>query len=197
MTKRKNSDRLLGLLERIERLEDEKAQLAADIGMVKKEAKGLGFDIKVVNQMLRERRMEPEERADYQSLCELYRAALGMLDGTPLGDAARKRLLPPDPDADEPPGDPFGSGEAPPSDTAAPPPSADDVKSARAEGGEAARKGRPVTGNPYSYGDARRSAWDEGWCATAGSDGMEVPDAWRRRKPAKPTDATPPADPPQ
>jgi hypothetical protein len=39
--------------------------------------------------------------------------------------------------------------------------------------------------NPYVAGDPRRAYWDEGWCEEVGSDGMDVPDAWRR-KPNKP-----------
>ena len=196
---------LLSLIERIERLEEERAALAGDIKDVKAEAKASGFDPKVIMQMLRERRMSASQRAEWQALCETYRAALGMLDGTPLGAAARRRFMdpppPPAPPSAPPPASAAAPGSSPDADADAdaaagpvpaeapevPPrtPGADDVKAARAEGAEAAREGVKVTGNPYAFDDPRRAAWDEGWCGEAGSDGMDLPAAWRRAKPPK------------
>src|SRR5690606_26190073 len=77
----------------IEALEEEKAAIAERIRARKADAKACGFDTKVINQMLKERRMDRAEAEEFAALCEIYRAALGMLDGTPLGDAARKRLM--------------------------------------------------------------------------------------------------------
>ena len=177
------SDRLLRFVERMEAVEGRKRALMAELGFIKKEAKLAGFDLRVIGQMMRERQVDPEERRTYLALCELYRASLGMLDGTPLGEAARRRLLPPEPPKaddgpDQLPFDPDAEDGPKPVVSA---PSADDVKAARAEGQDAAASGKPVTANPYAFDDARRAAWDEGWCAAAGSDGMDIPDAWRRK----------------
>lgn len=86
------SARLLSFVERIERIEEERRALAGDVKDIKSEAKSAGFDIKVVTQMLRERRMSDADRQEWAALCETYRAALGMLDGTPLGESARRRM---------------------------------------------------------------------------------------------------------
>lgn len=162
----------------IEALEEEKAAIAERIRARKADAKACGFDTKVINQMLRERRMDRADREEFAALCDIYRAALGMLDGTPLGDAARKRLMGEAPERRE------AEGEEAPS-PAASEPSFDPAK-IREEGMQAAREGKRVIDNPYVAGDPRRALWDEGWCAQTGSDGMEIPAAWRRKEKKKP-----------
>lgn len=77
----------------LEALEQEKAAIAERIRARKADAKACGFDVKVINQMMKERRMDRADREEFAALCDIYRAALGMLDGTPLGEAARKRLM--------------------------------------------------------------------------------------------------------
>jgi uncharacterized protein (UPF0335 family) len=177
------AEQLLDFIEEVERLEVEKQQIAELIKAVKSRAKGAGFDGKVFTQMLRERKLSSAEREEFQALCEMYRAALGMLNGTPLGEAARKRLTParrtPDPKAEAP------QGEETPAD---PPPTEEpaiDLDAVRAAGRTAARDGKRIIDNPFTAGDPRRAAWDEGWCAETGTDGMEIPAAWRRTKPDK------------
>lgn len=86
------ADRLRSLVERIERLEEEKAAIAGDIREVFSEAKAAGFDTKVMRQVIRERKMEADDRAEQQALLNLYRKALGMLADTPLGEAAIRRV---------------------------------------------------------------------------------------------------------
>lgn len=164
---------LPGFIERIERLEEERKALAADIASVKAEAKAAGFDPKVMKAILNERKLTASERQEHAALLELYRAALGMLDGTPLGDAARRRLTGEKPRPAEP-----GDGTVDP----APEPTGNgvDIDAARLAGREAAKGGAKIIDNPFIAGDPRRAAWDEGWCAETGSDGMEIPDAWRR-----------------
>jgi len=71
-------DRLKSLIERIERLEEEKAAISADIRDVFAEARGTGFDTKVMRQVLKLRRMEAADREEQESLLELYLRALGM-----------------------------------------------------------------------------------------------------------------------
>jgi uncharacterized protein (UPF0335 family) len=69
---------LKSLIERIERLEDEKAALAADIREVYSEAKGLGFDTKIMRQVVRMRRLDKSERQEIEAILDLYLSALGM-----------------------------------------------------------------------------------------------------------------------
>lgn len=73
-------DRLRSFIERIERLEEEKATLAADIREVYAEAKGTGFDTKIMRQVLRLRKMENADREEQEELLDLYKRALGMAE---------------------------------------------------------------------------------------------------------------------
>lgn len=70
--------RLKSFIERVERLEDEKAALAEDIKDVLAEAKGFGFDTKTIRKIIRLRKMEIEKRREEDELLELYKAAIGM-----------------------------------------------------------------------------------------------------------------------
>ena len=70
--------RLRSIVERIERLEEERKALAADIKDIFTEAKSAGFDVKVVRQVLAIRRKEPAEVEEQQTLLGLYCRALGM-----------------------------------------------------------------------------------------------------------------------
>lgn len=72
------ADRLRSFIERIERLEEEKAGLAADIRDVYAEAKGSGFDVKVLRQIVRLRKMEDSDRKEQEELLDLYMRALEM-----------------------------------------------------------------------------------------------------------------------
>jgi uncharacterized protein (UPF0335 family) len=69
---------LRGLVERIERLEEEKRALAGDIREVYGEAKANGFDTKVLRKVLMIRRKDSHERAQEQAMLDLYLGALGM-----------------------------------------------------------------------------------------------------------------------
>jgi len=71
-------DRLKSFVERIERLEEEKAGLAADVRDVYAEAKAAGFEVKVVRQIVRLRKMDHQDRQEEQSLLELYKQAIGL-----------------------------------------------------------------------------------------------------------------------
>ena len=71
-------DRLRSFIERIERLEEEKAALAADINEVYAEAKSEGFDSKIMRRVVRLRKLETTEREEQEALVELYMSALGM-----------------------------------------------------------------------------------------------------------------------
>jgi len=71
-------DRLRAYIERIERLEEEKAALAADVREVFAEAKGNGFDVKIMRQVLRLRKMDGDDRAEEEALLGIYKRAIGM-----------------------------------------------------------------------------------------------------------------------
>ena len=70
--------RLTSYFERIERLEEEVKELRADIREVYAEAKGNGFDPKIMRQIMRLRRMNPADRAEIEFLLDAYKTALGM-----------------------------------------------------------------------------------------------------------------------
>lgn len=67
---------LLSCIERIESLKDEQAELAGRIRDEKAAIKGMGFDIKVVNEILRRRKMKPEDREEMDSLLVSYEDAI-------------------------------------------------------------------------------------------------------------------------
>jgi len=72
------ADRLRSLVERIERLEEEKAALAADIREIYSESKSAGFDIKTLRQVIRLRKLDRADRQEQQALLELYKRALDL-----------------------------------------------------------------------------------------------------------------------
>jgi uncharacterized protein (UPF0335 family) len=72
---------LKAFIERIERLEEEKAALTGDIRDVYNEAKATGFDVKVMRKIIRMRKQEDHKRREEEAVLETYLAALGMLDG--------------------------------------------------------------------------------------------------------------------
>lgn len=67
-------------IERIERLEEERRELGADIREVFSEAKGAGFDVKVMRQVLRLRKMDPADRAETEFLRDEYKKLLGIVE---------------------------------------------------------------------------------------------------------------------
>ena len=72
------AERLRSYIERIERLEEEKAALAADIREIYSEAKGNGFDARTMRRVVRLRRLDQHERNEQEALLDLYRHALGI-----------------------------------------------------------------------------------------------------------------------
>jgi uncharacterized protein (UPF0335 family) len=73
-------ERLRAFIERIERLEEEKAALAADVREVYSEAKGTGFDVKTMRQLIRLRKMDRDDRQEQEHLLDLYKRAIGLED---------------------------------------------------------------------------------------------------------------------
>ncbi len=72
------ADRLRTFVERIERLEEEKAAIAADIREVYAEAKGAGFNAKILRQIVRLRRLDQADRREEEAMLELYKRALDL-----------------------------------------------------------------------------------------------------------------------
>src|SRR6202035_5922530 len=83
-------DRLKSFIERIERLEEERRTLGADLKEVYAEAKGTGFDTKIMRQIVRLRRMDKDDLDEQETLPDVYRRALGMLP--PESEAAEELL---------------------------------------------------------------------------------------------------------
>jgi uncharacterized protein (UPF0335 family) len=73
------ADQLKSLIERIERLEEEKKQTAEDIKDVYGEAKANGFDVKILRKVISLRKQDKDERMEQEAIMELYMQALGMV----------------------------------------------------------------------------------------------------------------------
>ena len=71
-------DRLRLLIERIERLEEEKKGTGEDIRDVYAEAKAVGYDPKIMRQIVRLRKMKPDDRSEMEMILDTYKAALGL-----------------------------------------------------------------------------------------------------------------------
>ena len=72
-------DQLKAIIERIERLEEEKKTISDDIRDVYAESKGNGFDVKALRAIVRLRKQDPQERQEQETILETYMQALGML----------------------------------------------------------------------------------------------------------------------
>ena len=75
-----SADQLKSFIERVERLEEEKAGLASDIKDIFAEAKGTGFDNKAIRKLIQIRKQDRAERQEQQAILEMYAQALGMGD---------------------------------------------------------------------------------------------------------------------
>jgi len=71
-------DRLRLLIERIERLEEEKKGIADDIKDVYLEAKAVGYDVKIMRMVVKLRKMKPDDRREQEAILETYKIALGL-----------------------------------------------------------------------------------------------------------------------
>lgn len=77
-SRRPTDDRLRLLVERVERLEEEKKGISEDIRDVYNEAKAVGYDVKMMRQIVRLRKMKPDDRREMDMILDTYRAALGI-----------------------------------------------------------------------------------------------------------------------
>ena len=71
-------ERIKSIVERVERLEEEKAAIAEDIKEIYGEAKGSGFDVKALRQIVKIRKMDEQKRREEQEILEIYLSAIGM-----------------------------------------------------------------------------------------------------------------------
>ena len=76
-----SNGQLRGIIERIERLEEEKAAIGGDIKEVYTEAKANGFDTKILRAVIRLRKLSADQRSEQQALIDTYMTALGMTPG--------------------------------------------------------------------------------------------------------------------
>jgi uncharacterized protein (UPF0335 family) len=76
------------IVERVERMEEEKLAITTDISEIYKEAKSNGFDSKIIKKIVAMRKKDADKLAEEQAIMDLYLSALGMLADTPLGQAA-------------------------------------------------------------------------------------------------------------
>lgn len=74
-------DQLRAIVERIERLEEEKAGLANDIKDIFAEAKAMGYDVKALRTIIRMRKQDPDQRQEHEAVLATYMIALGMVPG--------------------------------------------------------------------------------------------------------------------
>ncbi len=72
------TEQLRSIVERIEKLEEEKAAIGADVRDVYSEAKGNGFDVKALRTIVRMRKVEPQQREEEEMVLHTYMLALGM-----------------------------------------------------------------------------------------------------------------------
>lgn len=79
-------DQLRAFIERIERMEEEKKAVSDDIKEIFAEAKGNGFDTKVLRTLIKIRKQDASERMEQEALLDLYMAALGMSNGPHTSD---------------------------------------------------------------------------------------------------------------
>jgi len=71
-------DRLRSIVERIERLEEERKGIGSDIRDIYAEAKSAGFEVKVVREIVKLRKLDAHDRREQEELLDLYKSAIGM-----------------------------------------------------------------------------------------------------------------------
>lgn len=85
------NNQIKAIVDRIERLEEEKKTITDDIKDVYVEAKGHGFDVAILKSIVKERKQDRQKLAEREAIADTYRAALGMISDLPLGQAAIER----------------------------------------------------------------------------------------------------------
>lgn len=80
---------LSSIIDRIERLEDEKKQIASDISDIYKETKGRGYDAAALKEIIKIRKEDPSKREARESMVDVYMRAINRWEDTPLGSAGK------------------------------------------------------------------------------------------------------------
>lgn len=176
----------------IEALLQEQKEVAERIKEQWKYWKGRGIRVKTAKKVIADRKLTKDQRALENKFHQLYLAGMGMLEGTELGDLARRQADEArkheveDDDREHAEG-----ADGVPAAHDGPPLMIDDaaLDAAREAGKLAAADGASIFANPYIAGDPRRAKWDEGWCYATGGDGTEIPEAWRPKEKQKKTKA--------
>lgn len=86
-----SKEQLKSIIERVERLLEDKAAIMSDVKDIFAEAKGNGFDVPALRAIIKMRAEDANKRAERETILETYMAALGMLADLPLGQAALER----------------------------------------------------------------------------------------------------------
>jgi uncharacterized protein (UPF0335 family) len=76
-----SGEQLKSVIERVERLEEDKKNVQEDIKEVFAEAKGNGFDVKIIREIIKLRKMDRDERYEREELLDIYRRAIGLGEG--------------------------------------------------------------------------------------------------------------------
>jgi hypothetical protein len=84
------NNQIQSIIQRIERMEDEKSAISLDISEIYKEAKGNGFDVKILKKIISLRKKPKNQRDEEQALLETYLAAVEGFETTPLGKYAKE-----------------------------------------------------------------------------------------------------------
>jgi uncharacterized protein (UPF0335 family) len=85
-----SNNQIASVVERIERMEDEKTAIAIDISEIYKEAKSNGFDTKILKKVISLRKKPQSQRDEEQTILDLYMSAVESFDKTPLGASSAK-----------------------------------------------------------------------------------------------------------
>jgi hypothetical protein len=80
---------VISIIERIERLEDEKKQIASDISDIYKETKGRGYDAAALKEIIKIRKEDPSKREARESMVDVYMRAISRWEDTPLGSVSK------------------------------------------------------------------------------------------------------------
>jgi uncharacterized protein (UPF0335 family) len=81
---------VVSIIERIERLEEEKKQIASDISDIYKESKGRGYDATALKEIIKIRREDPDKREARESMVDVYMRAINRWEDTPLAQSTKK-----------------------------------------------------------------------------------------------------------
>lgn len=191
------SDRLQMHVQEIENLEEQKAEIAEAIKDRYSMAKHEGFEAPVMKRVIERRKLARklgrERVEELDALLNIYEVAIG--ERSDLSEFAKKRFerewiaremqrkkKQEDPDQEQPDLEDLIDKVA---EAEKPEATEEEIEKARQDGREAAKAGKSVRDNPHKSEGPLRAAWDMGWCQGAGSDGMDIPQAFQRRTPKK------------